>query len=85
MVLAPSASEFWEFLGIDQDLEVQASRNSVDTQKSQKFEVFRIIGLRGWNPAWRGGWRVVRKTLDFWNFLDIYMVLAPSASDFLEF
>ena len=29
--------EFWEFLGIDQDLEVQASRNSVDTQKFSKF------------------------------------------------
>ena len=31
MLLAPSASEFWEFLGIDQDLEVQASRNIVNT------------------------------------------------------
>ena len=32
-----------------------------------------------------GGCRVVRKTLEFSDFLNIYMVSAPSASDFLEF
>ena len=53
-------------------------------KSSKKSKVLQTIGLRGWYPAWRGGWRVVRKTLDFLQFLGIYMVLAPSALDFLE-
>ena len=51
---------------------------------SKNSKVFQTIGLRGWYPAWRGGWRVVRKTLEFLEFFGIYMVLAPSASEFLE-
>ena len=54
-------------------------------KNSKKSKVFQTIGLRGWYPAWRGGWRVVRKTLEFLEFLGIYLVLAPSALDFLEF
>ena len=31
-------------------------------KNSKNAQVFQTIGLRGWYPAWRGGWRVVRKT-----------------------
>ena len=94
MVFAPSASIFLEFLGVYQDLEVQASRNIVNTLKFQKIRsswrqnhvnTQKCQKMQSFPHYYHPLRPIIWKTLDFLDFLGIYMVLAPSALDFLEF